>query len=361
MTTLAADVGRAIARPRVSRMLVPLLVCMLCAAMLAGAGFGAVPVSPGRVVAIVLHGLGLETGVPFDARQEYVVLAIRLPRLLLGVCIGMVLGMSGASLQGIFRNPLADAGLIGTSSGAALGAGLAIVLGGGWLRGSLGTFGEFTVPAAAFAGGLGASLLVERIARARAWAGTAGLLLAGIAVNALAGAATGLLTYLASDAQLRSITFWSMGSLGAANWPALATSAPFFAVGLFVLPRLAGRLDALLLGEAESGHLGVDAVRLRRLVVVVAALAVGAAVSVAGIIGFVGLVAPNIVRSISGPSHRVLIPASGLLGAILLVAGDLVARTIVSPAELPIGIITAFIGAPVLVWLVARRAGGGDA
>lgn len=329
------------------------LIMALILAVVASVAIGAVTIAPPQALAILADVCGLHLGVPYDARQEHVLLAIRLPRVLLGVMIGMGLGMSGGAMQGIFRNPLADPGLIGTSSGAALGASAAIVIGG-----PVAVFGAFAaellVPAAAFAGALLASLVVYRYARGGAPARAEMLILAGVSVNALAGAGTGLLSYLSSDAQLRSIAFWSMGALGGATWHNVAIAAPLIGVALLLLPRAAGRLDALLLGDAEAAHLGVDVPALRRRVIVAVALAVGASVAIAGAIGFVGLVAPHIVRMVVGPSHRTLLVCSALLGASMLLVSDLLARTIVSPAEVPIGIITAFIGAPFFAWLVAR-------
>lgn len=330
-----------------------LLSVALALVVVASVAVGAVPIAPSQAFAILADACGLHLGVPYDARQEHVLLAIRLPRVLLGVMIGMGLGMSGAAMQGIFRNPLADPGLIGTSSGAALGASAAIVIGGSVA--ALGALAaELLVPVAAFAGALLASLVVYRYARGGASARAEMLILAGVSVNALAGAGTGLLSYLSTDAQLRSITFWSMGALGGATWRNVAVAGPLIGVALLLLPRTARRLDALLLGDAEAAHLGVDVPALRRRVIAAVALAVGASVAIAGAIGFVGLVAPHIVRMACGPSHRTLLFCSALLGASLLPAADLLARTIASPAEVPIGIVTAFIGAPFFAWLVSR-------
>ena len=181
------------------------------------------------------------------------------------------------------------------------------------------------------------------------------MLLAGIAVNALAGAGTALVLSVASDAQLRTITFWSMGSLASATWRTLGLTAVPILLVLLALPRFAVRLDALLLGESEAGHLGIDVPLLRRAVVALVALAVGTSVAACGIIGFIGLAAPHIVRLFTGASHRTLLLGAGLFGALLLVGGDLIARTIVSPAELPIGVVTAAIGAPLFLWLLAHR------
>jgi iron complex transport system permease protein len=330
-----------------------LLVATLVAVIVMSAGLGAVPISPVEIVAILGKRIGLAVPASFDARQEYVLLAVRLPRILLGVLVGAGLGMSGTAMQAILRNPLADPALIGTSSGAALGASAAIVWGGAILPTILPT--DLAVPAAAFIGGLLASAIVYRAATGGSSSRVGMMLLAGIAVNALAGAGTALVLYMASDAQIRTITFWSMGSLASATWRALGLTAIPILVVLLALPRFAVRLDAILLGESEAGHLGIDVPALRRAIVALAALAVGASVAACGIIGFIGLAAPHIVRLFTGASHRTLLVGSGLFGALLLVLGDLVARTVVSPAELPIGVVTAIIGAPLFLWLLSRR------
>jgi iron complex transport system permease protein len=324
-----------------------LLTLLLVASLVLAAGVGAVAIAPGQTVAILLGRLGIALPVPFSAQQETVLLAIRVPRVLLAALVGAGLAVSGATLQGVFRNPLADPGLIGVSGGAALGAVAAIVA--GWRP-----FGLATLPLAAFLGGLVTTLLVYRLARYGGRTEVTTLLLVGVAVNALVGAATGFLTFLATDPQLRSIVFWLMGGMGAATWPALAAAAPFLLLGILLLPRLGRPLNLLALGEAEAGHLGVDTERLRLVAIGLAALATGAGVAVAGIIGFVGLITPHLLRLAVGPDHRLLLPASALGGATLLVLADLVARTVLRPAEVPLGIVTAAAGAPVFLYLIHR-------
>ncbi len=354
--------SRSLASIRHSRSLLVLsgLGLLLVAAGVAGVAVGAVAVSPGQVIAILVHPLGLELPWTFDARQQAVVMAIRLPRVLLGLLIGAGLAVSGAAMQGLFRNPLADPGLIGISSGAALAVTAVIVLGNTLLSGLGDLFGYAALPLAAFVGGVVATVAVYRVSTVGGCTAVATMLLAGIAINALAGAGTGLFTFLATDDQLRDITFWSLGSLGGATWQAVASAVPFVGLALLVLPRLARPLNAFLLGEAEAGHLGVATQQLKRMIVVLAALAVGASVAVAGIIGFVGLVVPHLIRLLAGPDHRLVLPGSALLGGALLVCADLAARTLVAPAELPIGIVTASLGAPFFLWLLlrARRRGG---
>lgn len=326
----------------------------------AALGIGAVHISLAEIVAIGAARLGIEfPGWTFAPRQEAVLLAIRLPRVLLGLLVGGSLAACGAAMQALFRNPLADPALIGTASGAALAAATVMVLvpalpvgAPDWLR-------LAALPVAAFAGSALATLAVYRLAGRGGYTPVATLLLAGIAINALAGAGTGLLTFVATDAQLRTLTFWSLGSLGGATWQTLAAATPFLLLALVLLPRTASSLNLLLLGEREATHLGVDVERLKRRTVLLAALGVGAAVAVCGVIGFIGLVVPHLVRLAAGPDHRIVLPGSIALGAALLVGADLLARTVVTPAELPIGIVTALAGAPFFLWLLRRSTTGG--
>ena len=305
------------------------------------------------VLAALAGALGLDVA-GGTAQQEAVLLAIRLPRVLLGVLVGAGLAVSGALMQGLFRNPLADPGLVGVSSGAALGAATAIVL-----ASTVGVtalaLGPALVALAAFAGGLATTAVVYRIATRGGRTSVATMLLAGIAVNALCGASVGVLVLFADDGQLRDLTFWTLGSLGGATWGTLAVVAPLIGAVVLAAPRLARPLNALLLGEAEAGHLGVRTERVKGLVVVGSALAVGVATAAAGLVGFIGLVAPHLVRLGLGPDHRALLPASALTGALLLVAADLLARTVLAPVEVPIGIVTALAGAPFFLWLLLRQ------
>ncbi len=290
-----------------------------------------------------------------DLAAAMVVRELRLPRLLLGALVGAALALSGAMLQGLFRNPLADPGLIGVSSGAALGAVGIIVIG----ERTFALFGigvpAMALPLAAFLGALVATLVIWRIASRNGTTQVALLLLAGIAINAIAGAGTGVLTFMADDAQLRTLTFWSMGSLAHARWLDLQLTAPLLLILLLVMPLLARPLNAMLLGEAVAGHLGHEVHRVKQATVLLSALAVGAAVSVSGLIGFVGLVAPHLVRLTIGVDHRWLLPASALLGGCLLVLADMLARVVVAPAELPIGLVMALIGGPFFLALLMRQ------
>jgi iron complex transport system permease protein len=326
----------------------------LVGACVLSAGIGAVGIAPAQVVAILLAKLGLTLDVSYTPLQETVLLVIRLPRIVLGALVGGGLGVAGATLQAIFRNPLADPSLIGVSSGAALGAVAAIVF-------VLAVLGPWTLPAAAFAGGLATALVIYRFARRGGRTEVTTLLLAGLALEALLGAITGLLIQRATDPQIRSIVFWRLGSLGGGTWTAVLGAGPFLVLAMLALPRLARPLNLLLLGEAEAYHLGVNTERVKLVAISLAALATGAAVAFAGIVGFVGLIVPHLVRLSVGPDHRLLIPASALGGAVLLVLADLAARTLVAPAEIPLGVITALLGAPFFLYLIerTRRAHGG--
>jgi len=318
---------------------------------------GPVAISPGQTIAILAERVGLTLPWPYDAAQASVLLQLRLPRAVLAMVVGSALAVSGAVLQGLFRNPLVDPGLIGVSSGASLGAALCIVFGG-----ALGAWSATALPFVAFAGALIATAVVHRLGMDGNRTQISLMLLAGIAVNAMVGAAIGLLSQVSTDAQVRNLLFWSFGSLSGATWRALAIATPLVVVAMILLTRLAPALNALLLGEAEASHLGINVERTQRLAVVGSALAVGASVAVSGLIGFVGLVVPHMLRLVFGPDHRLLLPGSALLGALLMLAADLVARQMVAPAELPIGIVTAIIGAPFFLWLLRReRARGGFA
>lgn len=349
---LAAPEARAERAARAPRSLVlGTLALALLGVMLLAVSIGAVAISPAQVVAILADALGVQLSAAYEAQQALVLTGIRLPRVLLGALVGAALAVSGALMQGLFRNPLADPGLIGVSSGAALGAAGMIVLGGVLPLAFLGPFG---IAFAAFCGGVVATLAVYRIATRGARTSVATMLLAGIAVNALCGAGTGALVLLSDDNQLRDLTFWTLGSLGGATWATLAVVGPVMALLLAFAPRLARALNALLLGEAEAQHLGIRTARVKRQAITLAALGVGASTAVSGLIGFVGLVVPHLARLALGPDHRTLLPTSALLGAVLLVGADLLARVVIQPAEVPIGILTALGGAPFFLMLLMR-------
>ena len=319
---------------------------------------GAVSISPLQVVSILDHRLGLGLfQSDYNTTQQIVLESIRAPRVVLGIFVGAGLAISGATMQGFFRNPLADPALIGISSGAALAAVTVIVLGASLFPVFMENFGFYALPTAAFLGGLSTTFIVYYFSKGSGKTVVATMLLVGIAINAIAGAATGLLTYMADDVQLRTLTFWSMGSLAGGSWENILTVLPLMLIPIVLLPLYANALNAILLGESEAMHLGFNLEKIKRNIIILVAFCVGVSVSVAGIIGFVGLVVPHILRLLFGPDHRWLLPASALLGASLLLWADLLARTIVVPAELPIGIITAMLGGPFFLWILYKSKG----
>ena len=342
-----------------ARLALLLLAGGLAAAFLLSVGIGAVAISPLQVLSIALERIGIASLSAHDPMQEAVLVSIRLPRACLAILVGAALAVAGAALQGLFRNPLADPGLIGVSTGAALAAALVIVLGGSLSLGLSTGLRALLLPLAAFLGGLVTTLLVYRIASRDGRTEVATMLLAGIALNAMAGAAIGVLIFVSDDQALRDLNFWLLGSLGGVTWDSLLLAAPLMLVPMLAIPLLARPLNGLLLGEVEALHLGFNIERVKRFVVLLAALAVGASVALTGVIGFVGLVVPHLVRLTLGPDHRQLLPASLLLGAALLLLADLLARTLVLPAELPIGILTSCVGGPFFLWLLLRRRGLG--
>lgn len=369
MTAVAAA-GVAAPRSRVS-LRVPAVFLSLAVALVVlavvSAGSGQLSIPPDQVLgafarawndAVRALGVGFLSVAPGAAMEhvngEATLWLIRLPRILMAVLVGATLATAGVVMQGVFRNPLAEPGVIGISSGAAVGASASIVFG-------LSFLGPLTLPALAFAGGLAATVIVYVSARSDGRTEVVTLVLTGIAVNAVGGAAIALFTYLGSTQQREQIVFWQLGSLNGTRWDDLAVVAPVAVVGIAACLLFAGTLDLLALGERQAEHLGVRVERLRVVAIVVIALLTCAAVAFCGIIGFVGLVVPHLMRMVLGPGHRLLLPASALGGAVLLLAADLVARTAVSGSELPIGMLTALIGGPFFFWLLRRtrrRSGG---
>ncbi|MEV8410530.1 iron ABC transporter permease, partial [Streptomyces niveus] len=329
-----------------------LLGVLLLLALLS-AGLGAYDIPLGDVLSSVRHRIGLG-GAALDRVPESVLWNVRLPRVVLALLVGASLGCAGALMQGVFGNPLAEPGVIGISAGAAVGAVASIALG-------LSFLGNWTVTVCAFVSGLLTVLLVYAMSRSGGRTEVVTLILTGIAVNAFAGALIGLSIFFADNAQISQITFWQLGSLAQATWPKVLAVLPCALLGLAVAPFYARKLDLLALGERPARHLGVDVERLRVVLVLVVALLTAAAVAVAGIITFVGLLVPHLLRMANGPGHRFLVPGSALGGALVLVAGDLAARTVAAPAELPLGVLTALFGSPFFFWLLRRtrrRQGG---
>ncbi|OWS73483.1 iron ABC transporter [Pantoea sp. VS1] len=314
-----------------------MLVCMLLAANL-----GAMPLSLRTLWQAPLSDLAWQ-----------IWLTIRLPRVLLAVLTGMALAVSGAVMQGLFRNPLADPGLLGISSGAGLAVALSVVL-----PVSLPPLLTLWLPSlAAFAGSLVVTLLIFSFSRL-AQGQLARLLLVGIAINALCGAAVGVLSWLSNDQQLRQLSLWGMGSLTGAQWPSLLVCALLIVPALLLVQTRARRLNLLQLGEEDAHYMGVDVKRTQRQLLVLSALLVGTAVAVSGIIGFVGLVVPHVMRFCLGSDHRWLLPGAALAGAILLLLADTLARTVVIPAEMPVGLLTSLLGGPWFLWQILRQQRG---
>ncbi|WP_284334641.1 FecCD family ABC transporter permease [Comamonas sp. NoAH] len=326
-------------------------VLLLALALLWGSARGAYAISPGQLWRVLCDSL---LGSAQPGAEHLVFMNIRLPRLLLGAVAGAGLGLAGALMQGLFRNPLADPGLIGVSSGAALAAASAIVLGPVVFPALAFTLGSWTLAASAFAGGVLVTVLIYSLGQSQGGTRIGLMLLAGIAVNALAGAGLGFLSHVSSDEQLRNVQLWLMGSLGHARWATVYLVAAVVLLCMGLAQALARPLNALALGESQAQLLGVAVERSKRQAVVLTALVVGTVTSATGVIGFIGLVAPHWVRLVAGPDHRVVLPCSALLGAALVLAADAVSRTIVQPAEMPLGVLTALIGVPLFLLMLRQ-------
>ena len=283
-----------------------------------------------------------------------ILLDIRLPRICLAILIGAILAISGAVMQGLFRNPLAAPSLIGVSSGASVGASAVIVLAGAWLQSNT-ALGLSLVAGGAFIGSFLVTMLVYRLSTSALGTSVTTMLLAGIAVSALAGAVSGLLSYYADNEMLRQISIWQMGNLSTANWQRVLVLAVVAILVLSLFPRESKSLNALLLGESEARHLGIDVQQVKRKLILLTTLGIGTAVAIGGMIGFVGLIVPHIVRLLIGPDHRWLLPVSALAGGVLLLLADTIARIIIAPTELPTGILTAILGAPFFIMLLVQK------
>lgn len=340
----------------VSTVLLSVLGAGLAVAFVLSAGSGQVQVAPDEVIGSILHRIGLDIGsLPSHPQGENTLWLVRFPRVILGALVGASLGCAGALMQGVFGNPLAEPGIIGVSSGAAVGAYTVIVFG-------ISALGSWTVAVAAFVCGLITTSAVYLLSRSERRSEVVTLILTGIAVNTFVGGLIGMLTFLSDDDALRQISYWSMGSMNGSTWDAVWIVAGSLLVGMIVASSNARQLDLLSLGERSARHLGVNIERLRLTLVVVVALLVGSGVAFTGIIGFVGLVVPHLIRMISGPAHRILIPGSALGGALVVVCADMVARS--APGgyqEIPLGVLTALVGGPFFFYLLrrTRRNAGG--
>lgn len=330
------------------------LSILLVVTMLFSLTIGAVSIPVQDVIIILLQKIGLFNGVQVDSMHEIVLTTIRLPRIFMTLLIGAALGVSGASLQGLFRNPLVEPSLIGVSGGAAAGVVLVIVFGTVLSLPTEGFLYNSIIPFTAFAGGLLATFLVLKLSSQAGKTNITVLVLVGVAINALAGAIIGLAVFYADENQLRTFTFWTLGDLGGATTVKLIIAAPLLITAIVAMLFYSNTLNAIALGEAEAYHMGVHVERTKRNIIFFSALAVGVSVSLAGMIGFIGLVIPHLIRVLFDSDNKLVLPASVIGGAWLLIIADIVARTVVTPAELPIGVMTALIGSPFFIMLLMK-------
>nr|WP_233120613.1 iron ABC transporter permease [Boudabousia liubingyangii] len=333
-------------RHRARRVTFTLLIILLVLAVIASAALGQYYVSIPDVLAALGKPLGLGAG-PGDPMASNILWNIRFPRIALGLLVGAALATSGAVMQAVFSNPLAEPGIVGVSSGAALGASFAIVTYPMALAG-------FAVPLSAFATGLGAALLVYVLSRSGGQAQVVTLVLTGIAVTAVASALTAVATYMAPSTARDQIVFWQLGSLAGASWTHVMAVGVIVLLGLIWAQLISRQLDLLALGDRAAGHLGINVGLIRICAITLSALLAAAAVAYAGVIGFVGLIVPHLMRLIIGPANRYLIPAALLGGALLITLADLVSRNLIPFADLPIGIFTALVGGPTFFILLRR-------
>jgi iron complex transport system permease protein len=336
-----------------------LLGVLLLVALVVSAGVGAFTFTPATMASYHAQAAGWIAPREADALGRSVFIELRLPRVLLSALTGAVLGVSGTIMQGLFRNPIVEPGLAGTSAGAALGASLVFVLGGTSALSA--PLGSLAVPLMAFAGAFGATMLVYRVSATFGKVNVFTLLLAGIAVNAVCSAGTGFLSYIARDPQARNITFWNLGTFTTADWRGTTVVAVSFVVCFALSLRDAKALNALMLGEDEAALLGMDPQRLIIRLLVLNTIMVATATAMVGVIAFVGLVVPHVLRMMKSSDYGFLMPGSALLGALLMVVVDVAARLIIPPAELPVGIITAVVGAPVFLWILLLQQRRGSA
>jgi iron complex transport system permease protein len=360
-TMPASDPGdRAAPAPRATRhtraaLLFVALAAALAVAGLAAAGSGQLAIPFPQVMGSFLHHVGIDVGpMPTHPRGDDTLWTVRFPRVAMAMVVGAALAVAGTLMQGVFGNPLAEPSVVGVSAGAAVGAAAAIVF-------SLGFAGDWTTAVCAFAGGLVTTLVVYALARADGRTEVVTLVLTGIAVNAVAGALLAMLMFLGDTQAREQIVFWQLGSLNGSRWQYVGVVAPLALVGVVCAFACARSLDLLSLGERSARHLGVNVEVLRIFLIVVVALLTAAAVSFCGIVAFVGLIVPHLVRMVTGPGHRALLPASMLAGALVLVVADLGARTLVAYADLPLGMLTSLVGGPFFFWLLrrTRRSSGG--
>lgn len=330
---------------------IPTLLMLMVMVFIVSLGIGAVKISVMEIIRLFLNNMGL-INAEVEEVKEIVLYDIRLPRLIQTILIGAALGISGAALQGIFRNPLVEPGLIGVSGGAAVGAVVVIIFGSYIATPIQNILGTYMLPVFAFAGSLIATMIVYYIAKSVSKTNVTLLILAGVAVMALCQALIGLAIFYADDNQIRTYNFWILGDLSSGTWEKIITTAPLIILSVVFILRHDRSLNAISIGEAEAYHMGVDVEKVKYVIIVLSALAVGTAVSLAGIIAFIGLVIPHVIRLAFGPDHKIVLAGSAIGGGILLMVADIIARMVVTPAELPIGIVTAMIGTPFFIYLL---------
>ncbi len=346
-----------------NKFLLPVLISLLVIVVLCAVAFGAVSIMPSEMLSAVKHF--------FQGKQpaniyEGVFIQLRLPRVLLCAVTGAILAVSGVLMQGLFRNPIVEPGLIGTSAGAAFGASVVFVMAASFGKAFKENTGPLLVPFFAFAGGLLATFTVYALAKDTKRVSIISLLLIGIAVNAIGLSGTGFMSYIARDPQARSITFWNLGTFSGASWIQVFIVGAVAAIIFFIAVRYSKQLNALLLGEEEAGYLGVDAGKLKRRIMILNTAMVSVATAFVGVISFMGLIVPHVLRILMGSDNKKLLPASMITGAMLLTLADMGARLLLAPAEIPIGIITSLVGAPIFIILLKRfnilqQKGGGNA
>ena len=328
-----------------------LVLIILCIISL---GYGPVKISLSQITNVLLYNLNLIDLADinsFNQIHNTVLINIRFPRMILAILVGVGLGTSGAILQGLFRNPLVDPGFIGVSSGAAVGAMIAIMF-----SSIISSYlNPFLLPVLAMSGAFITTILIYKMSKISNKTNIMVMLLSGIAINALAGAIIGFFVSISTDAELRSFTFWTLGGLDSANWQLVAIMFLIIMSSYCIIHSFIDRMDVFMLGDSEAQHLGIDIEKLKKTIILISSIMVGISVSFCGMIGFIGLVTPHLIRLFIGPNHKYLIPGSALLGAVILLVSDLISKTIMSPAQLPIGVVTSAIGAPFFIWLIINQ------
>ncbi|MDQ6904357.1 MAG: iron ABC transporter permease [Bacteroidota bacterium] len=336
---------------RQSKFFFPVTIILLVIVLLCAIAFGAVSITVHDMFSALLHAF--QNKKPANI-YEGVFLEIRLPRVLLGAVTGAILSVSGVLLQGLFRNPIVEPGLIGTSAGAAFGASVVFVFAVQMNEEIRSLAGPLLVPLFAFGGGLLATFLVYSISKSQKKMSVTSLLLVGIAINAIGLSGTGFMSYVARDPQARSITFWNLGTFSGATWPQVFIVTCVAFVVFIISLRYSKQLNALILGEEEATHLGVSPEKLKKRIMILSTAMVAVATAFVGVISFIGLIVPHILRLLIGSDNKKLIPASMIMGAIILTVADMGARLLLAPAEVPIGIITSIAGAPVFIFLLKK-------